>query len=394
MGSLRFAACFLAAFTFLGGALAQAPRVVFTKEKGRNLITVNNPEQLTTVDLGDNNLGNTVIYRDTIRAGAYRNWFEHTNRTGGTIGHAISLVNTGTSPMTVITYGSSFHVGLLGGKPFSGLFGSNPAPVRTTLAAGQRMWLWRLDNAVANNNFFSGVIDFDLDGRGTVQVENIAYRQFSRLTGTRTYMGYIQRVEPDGTRAARQYKGMSAFWAVRTDPMVFVINNSSTGELPVTTADYNLTTQTYGPPVVRSYWISNIGPAQNAQGVTSDMVAWWMPGWGWVDPLLRSDGTNNFPNLGNWGVVYIVTGAVQNTGTFTRTVQFNLRAPAGGGSPIAYQGTDGVWRDTKMEAGQSAVLGSITVPAGKTVLFTYRYVLGGPGAGALRNSISIATPSP
>ncbi|MBS1719841.1 MAG: hypothetical protein JST35_05280 [Armatimonadetes bacterium] len=365
------------------------PFVSFQRVNDRNLITVNNPEQITAVDLGDANQGNTVIYRDTIAPGKYRDWFEHTNRFGLTIGYGISIVNPGTTPVTVTYWNRGFTTGFNGGTPFSLMFGSYPANgTANVIQPGARFWLWRNDNSVTNTTFFSGVVDFDVAG-GSVVVENIAYRSFSALTGTRSYQGYIQRIEPDGTHCARQYKGMADTATVQSQPMDFRIFENSVGPQLVRCSDYILATGGNYPVVARNYWFSNIGPGQNTQATTSDMVSWNMPGWGLINPVTQSDGEGKYPNLGNWAVCYIVRGSVTNLGTSSKTVTLNLQAPAGGGSPIAYRESDGVWRQLKINAGQNVAYYTFTVPGGQKVDFDGRYILGGPGAGSLKNTVVV-----
>lgn len=365
-----------------------APTVSYSRVTGRNLIAINNPEQLTTDDLADSNFGSKVIYRQLLRPGSYRNWFEHVNRSGGTIGYAVSLRNIARNVATFRIRGRAFDVGLLGGKCFSDLLSNYATGTTVNISPGSTVWIWRNDNAVTNTNFFSGVIDFELTG-GSIEIDNIAYRNFANIAKGRTYMGYITRVEPDGTRCARQYKGIAPVTTVQTNLLAFTINDLNTGALTVTTSDYNLTTQTYGNPTQRTFWFTNIGPGQNTQAVTSDMLSWDMPGWGLVNPLTRSDATNNFPNLGNWAVEYSVRGSVSNEGTRSRTISINLQAPAGGGSPIAYRGGDGVWRHLKINAGSNIQYFTLAIPAGQTRSFDARYILGGPGAGSLRNTITL-----
>lgn len=376
------------------GSFGAPPLVTYTLVADRNLIGVNNPEQIYNVDLGDVTLGNTVIYRDTIAPGAYRNWFSHVNRSGATIGYAIQIRNNGTVPAVVTRRPSGFTTGLLGGAPFALMLNNTSfSPVQTTLNPGQSFWLWRNDNAVPNTQFFNGVIDFDVSG-GPVEVDNVAYRSFAALTGTRSYMGYIQRTEPDGTRESRVYKGMTPFSRTQSSFLEFGVTDATpNGPLMVTVRDFLLSTQKETEARRRTYWFTNIGTAQNSEAVMRDMVAWNMPGWGMIDPYRRTDGTGNFPNLGNWGVEYVVRGRVNNRGAQTRTFTLNLTAPAGGGSPIALRGTSGTWTHFKIDAGTTRSYLTVTVPGRTTVPFEGRYFLGGPGAGSLRNTAVIG-PAP
>jgi hypothetical protein len=366
-----------------------APTVAFTRGGDRQLIFVNNPEQITDRDLGDADRGDASILRVTGVQGAVRSFWEHTNRTGRPLGYAVMIYNPSPTAVSVVVHGRGFTTGFLGGKPFSDLLGDDSrAGTRIPVAAGAVLWLDRRDASVPDHAFFSGVIDFDVEG-GPVTVDHIAYDQFSRLDSSRTYQGYLQRVEPDSTRVARQYKGTSPYSEVTASDVDFTITDADRGALPVVTRDYDLTAGAPGAPVTRTYWISHIGPGQNAQAVTSDMLAWETPGWGRIDPLTRSDGEGKYPNLGNWGVVYIVRGTVRNAGTLTRDVSVNVEAPANGGSPIAYRGNDGTWRHLKLAAGTSARHYTLRVPAGQAVRYEARFILGGPGAGSLKNWVSV-----
>ena len=371
-----------------------APQVVFKPDSSRSLIYVNNPEQLYNSDLGDATLGNTVIYRDKLSVGNYRNWYEHTNRSGNTIGYAIRLLNTGTQTASIRTRGKGFVTGLQGGKPFSDMLSTYSTPgALTTLLPGQSTYIYQLNNLATDGTFFSAVVDFDVTA-GNVLVENIAYRSAAALTGNRSYQGYIQRVESDGTRCSRQYKGRSPYYAVQVSSLNFVINDTNLGPLNVRTRDYNLTTRSYSAPVTRNYWMSNIGPSQNSQAVTNDMLSFNMPGWGVISPLAATDGDGKYPNIGNWAVMYTISGSVQNLGTITRNLSVNLQAPAGGGAPIAYRGNDGVWRELKINAGSNIQYYTFSVAPGATTKFDARYILGGPGAGAERNTIAVNNPVP
>jgi hypothetical protein len=400
MTTFRFATMLLACLcVFLLGGFSNAqgsnsPSIQYSPIRSRLLIFVNNPEQLYNSDLGDVDRGNVAVYRSNVGPGAYRNWFEHTNRTGVNIGYAVAVRNTSTSAITVKYYGKGFVTGFQGGKPFIDMFNTYLSnPTIYTVSPGSRLWLWRNDNSAANTNFFSGVIDFDIIG-GTVDVENIAYRTFNNLTGAMPYQGYIQRIESDGTHCARQYKGIWKYSAVETSALKFTIGNTDFGPLNVLCSDYDLAAKKYKPAVTRAFWFSNIGPGQNAQATTSDMFSWKMPGWGLIDPLTKSDGEAKYPNLGNWGVMYIVKGSVRNLGTFSRNLSINLKAPNGGGSPIAYRGNDGVWRELKINAGANIQYYTFSVAAGETKNFEARYILGGPGAGSLTNTITVNNTQP
>lgn len=391
----KFAALLLICFSLVPFTDALAVNVVdiaYVKGGGRSLIFVNNPEQITTADLGDGNYGDKTIMRSTGVTGPYRNYFEHVNRTGFTIGFGIQLYNPNSTAVTVRINGSGYEASVNGGREFKQMF-SNYSSSGTpyTIPAGGSLWIMRKDNSVLNNSFVSGVIDFVVSG-GSVTINNIAYRSFGSLDGSTTYMGYIQRIEPDGTHEARVYKGVSSYTEAIASNLDYNISNSdAAGVLPVRYPNYNLTTGGYGSPVTRTAgWISHIPPSNNANAITNDMLSFAMPGWGpLIDPVVKSDGEGKYPNLGNWGVIYVTSGTVTNSGTRTRNLSINLKANPTSSARIAYRGRDGVWRDLTITAGSNIQHYTFSVPAGGMVSFQSRFVLGGPSGGNLTQSISL-----
>lgn len=370
---------------------ATVPELRYVQGGGRALIYVNNPEQITTADLGDSNYGDAAIMRATGVQGKQRCYFEHLNRTGFTIGYGIQLYNPNSTSVTVTVQGSGFEASTQGGQPFAQMFGNYSTPGASyTVGPGRVLWLLRRDAAVANNTFFSGVVDFSVDGGG-VTINHIAYRSFGALDGSTRYIGYVQRIEPDGTQEARVYKGLNPNTMAIAADLDFVIGDSDpAGVLAVSYPNYDLNAGAYGSSVVRANgWYTNIGPANNANAVASDMFAFDLPGWGRIDPFARSDGEGKYPNLGNWGVVYVVRGKVTNTGTRTRQLSVNLKANPSASAAIAYRGSDGVWRSTVVSAGSNIRYYSFSVAPGGTVNYEASFVLGGPSGGNLLQSVAL-----
>lgn len=375
--------------------LLAAPVLGFAPGGGPRIVGVNNPEQLYNSDLADSNQGAAIIYRDRPTPGTQRCWWEHVNRTGATIGYAISVENVGRSTVQVVVHGKTQSTGFLGGKPFADLF-TNYSITGTTYSISPkgRVYIARFDGSVTNGTFFAGALEYTLKSPtsiGTsVNVDVIAYRSFSRLTGRRAELGYVQRIESDGTHEARVYKGSNSYSQVRAGSLDFSFSDGDpVGPMNVQVQTYNLATKQFNPLSTRSYWFSNIGPGQNADCTASDIVPWTMRGFGTITPFAPSDGEGKYPNFGNWGITYILAGSFRNLGTRSRDVALSLQAPGGGGSPIAYRGADGVWRNTKMNAGASFDYYTVSVPPGQTVPFEARYLLGGPGAGSLLNRVSL-----
>jgi hypothetical protein len=365
--------------------------VTYVKGGPRRLIFVNNPEQIYSQDLGDRNLGNRILLTLALQPGAYRDFYQHLNRSGGTIGCGIQLYNPNPHPVTVRIHGQGFVASSSGGRPFVELLNNHDAKGKAhTVPPYRVLWIARRDGSVPSGAFFSGVVDFTVCG-GAVFLHNYAYRRFWSLDGTATYMGYIQRKGGYNNHdEARVYKGISAHSEVAASKVDFTITDADHGELPVRYASYDLTAAAYGAPKVRPKgWYSNVGPGQNPDAVSGDMVTFELPGWGPVDPLTRSDGTGNYPNLGNWGVVYRVSGTITNLGSYTRKLSVNLRAPPGG-VVLAYRHGKGQWRELRLKPNQYIQYAWVSAPpTGKPVSYEATYVLGGPSCGNLFQAVAV-----
>lgn len=370
-------------------ATGTAPTVSYATGGTRNLIFVNNPEQITTSDLADKSYGGKSIYRDTLAQGKYRSFFEHLNSTSSTIGYAIKLYNPSSTSISATIHGSGYEVSIYGGKPFSQMLQNYSQTGTTyTIAANGTLYILRKDASVSSHTFFSGVIDFDISG--SVIIDHIAYLTYSNIANPLQYEGYIQRIESDGTHEARMYKGMSQYSEAKASSINFTIDDSVKGVLPVMHDSYNLTAKSWTSPTLHnSGWHSNIAPYNNADAVHADMVTLYTPGYGNIDPFTASDGEGKYPNIGNWGVLYTVEGSVTNNGTFTRNLSVNLQACPTAGAAIAYKGSDGVWRDMKIAASSNVQYYTFTIPAGQTISYSASYVLGGPSGGDLVQSIAV-----
>jgi hypothetical protein len=387
--TLVLGACFFSVNE--NGKAMTIPSINYQKGGERSLIFVNNPEQLYNQDLGDSSLGDKSIFRSTLKPGKYRNFYEHVNRSGHTIGFGIQLYNPTDNTVNIKVFGSGFEASVNGGKPFVQMFQNYSSNgVNYSIAPGGSIWIVRKDSSITNGSFFSGVIDFDVSN-GEVIMNNIAYRNFSSLDGSTDYMGYIQRIESDGTHEARVYKGVSPYSEVSASNVHFTIDDSNTsGVLPVQYPTFNLTTGTYGNSVVtENGWYSNIGPANNPQAVTSDMLDFAMPGWGEISSLSKSDGENKYGNLGNWGVIYTLKGTITNNGTYTRNVSINYKGNPSANAFIAYRGSDNVWRSRQVTPGSNIQYYTLSVQPNKTVSYNAKFVIGGPSAGNILQSVSI-----
>ena len=362
---------------------AAAPEIAYTPGGARTLLFLNNPEQLITSDLGDATLGDKTLFRVTA-SGACRSFFEHVNRAGRTIGFGIQVYNPGPATVSVTVGAAGWVASILGGAPFADAFNGMGAAAPVTLTAGKSTWILRRDEAVTHNTFFSGVVDFDVEGGGVI-VNHIAYDSFGALDGSTNDLGYVQRVEPDGTHEARMYKGVASASEADAGTLEVTVGDA-VGALPIRVARYDLGTGTYGAATEVRDWTTHIGPAQNASATTGDMVGFTYGAWTF-DPLRASDGEGRYPNLGNWGVVYRLRVRVTNDGSATRTVTYRVSASPGAGAGIARSASGGAWTSHRLEKGVALDLGAVTVPAGATRELDVAWVLGGPSGGGLKNEL-------
>jgi len=364
----------------------EAPEVVFSLASPRTLYFLNNPEQLVSVDLGDGDLGDKTLLRVSA-SGPCRSFFEHVNETGRTIGMGVQVYNPGPGERTVTVRGVGFVASIEGGVPFAEALDGEGAAAPIMLAAGASTWILRRDEAVPDGRFFSGVVDYDVDG-GAVIVNHTAYDRFAGLDGSTSELGYVQRIEPDGTHEARMYKGRaSASEAVLTPLELRFDEATAQGALPVRVRRWDLTTSTFEEPVEATSWISHIGPGQNVAATTSDMVTIELASFGTFDARTQSDGEGKYPNLGNWGVVYRLSARVTNEGTTTRTVTLRITASPGAGAALAWAVGDGAWSAHRLAAGATLDLEAATIGPGASAALDASWVLGGPSGGAIRHTL-------
>jgi len=346
---------------------------------------LNNPEQLIASDLGDPALGDKTVYRVAV-GGTNRSFFEHVNRSGRTIGFGIQAYNAGTSTVRVKVVASGWVVGILGGAPFADLFAGHGSAPEVVLAPGRSTWLLRKDEGVAQGSFFSGVVDFDITG-GELIINHIAYDSFAALDGSTSELGYVQRVEPDGTHEARMYKGIATASEADLGTLDCIVDDTTAGLLPVRVARYDLAAGAFLAPAVATGWTTHIGPAQNAAATTSDMVAIEDAPWRF-EVLAASDGEGRPGNLGNWGVVYRTHLRVTNHGSVSRRVAYVISASPGAGAVIA-SSSGTAWVSARIEKGTTVELGAIRVAPGETRELEILWVLGGPSGGGIAHGISV-----
>jgi len=222
-----------------------------------------------------------------------------------------------------------------------------------------------------------------------VILNHTAYDSFAGLDGSTTELGYVQRVEPEGTHEARLHKGIASASEADVGTRDEVIDDATpAGALPIGVARYDFEIGGYGASSDVRDWTIHIGPAQHPGAITSDLVGFAYGPWSF-DPLTMSDGEGRYPNLGNWGVVYRLRVHVRNAGALARTLTYRVTASPGAGAGPARQVDDGTWSAHRLERGEVLDLGAATVPAGTTRELAVAWVLGGPSGGGLENELGV-----
>lgn len=366
-----------------------APTVSYAPRGGPVLLYGNNPEQITAADLADARFGGHTLYRESLDPGRYRSFFEHLNRTPHWLGFGVRLYNPGREPVEVRLGGQGFVASHRGGEPFRQALADTDVEVRS-LPPGGTLYVQRHDDAIAPLRFFSGVADFEVRG-GRVIMDHLAYTDLGRVPGSLDYVGYVQRREPDGTREARMYKGLSPHSEVGASGVDFTLDDTTgNGTLPVRYRTYDLERGEYREPETFTRgWTTHIGPGQGDQAVTRDMLRFETPRWGTIDPLRPSDGVGEYPNLGNWGATHTFEGKVTNRGTKARVVSLDFLANPHHGANFAWQFGQGPWQSASLGKGERFTYGAVLVPPGQSRPYRVSVVLGGPSGGALRQFVTV-----
>ncbi|MBC8103441.1 MAG: hypothetical protein H7Z41_12760 [Cytophagales bacterium] len=424
---LLFLASAAAAMTATLPARAQTV-VRYQQEGSRSLIFENNPERLSLNytdpvtgvnywDLADSGLGQKSLLRHYLAPGSYRNFFEHLNDSAGTIHYGIQLYNPNSTAITIVIRGKGFTTGrfgeaarpVLGGQPFVDLLTTRTA-ITVTLAAYGSTWVFRSDANYGNSrpilqgDFFSGVVDFDVSG-GNFYCTNLAYQNFNSLTSW-SYMGFITRNgdTPGDAPESRLYKGLMGGAVAVTLP--FTVGNSTpVGDLAVAYPPYNNdgSGQYFAAAAntPSNAWYTHdlpwredpavVNPPNPSRVVANDMFNIGTPGFGTIYALAPTPVPNSpylYANLGNWGVQYHALVRITNQSTRARSFALKLNTYSGGGGPIAYRDAGGVWRQTIL-GGAPFTYFTFSVPANTTRSYDAYFILGGPAAGRLRQSVTL-----
>jgi hypothetical protein len=453
LSAFQNALCAMVCFAGMqNAAFASAPLLQYKTTAGpdnRKLIFVNNPEILHA-ERGMCDIGDTISVRGTPcgrslfrvdnAIGVYRNWFEHINRTGAPLRYAVRVRNEGSACARVTVSGSGFSRNAVseGGREFVGLF-SGAAPFVYNVCPGEHRFLMAIDgaNAVARWKFFTGVVDFQIEGEPLV-VENVAFHHAP--AEVLEPLGYTTRTDFTAHESL-VYKGVSEHSQAVADNVNFVLDEATpVGRLKVRYATYAMPvssgegsegrclpstfprctgeTGSFKAVEERDHWVTHIAPnpedanPKRANAVVSDLVTLITPGlpegclvpsaiavescflmspfYKWYYPDFEKW---KYPNWGNWAVQYILKGTLTNKGSRARTVHFGIRAD--GNSPIAYKGHNTPWKYFPLVKASNNnpndyfPYATIEVPVGATLPYQVEYVLSGPAAGTLQNLVKV-----
>jgi hypothetical protein len=450
---LKNALCFTIVLAGVqNSAFAESPFLKYKTSSGianRRLIFVNNPEILHAepgmCDIADDRFaGETQCARSLFRMdsaiGAYRNWFEHLNRTGAPLRYAVRVRNEGRSCSRVTVTGSGFSRNGVaeGGREFAELFNA-PKSIVYNVCPGENRVVAAIagTNAVSRWKFFTGVVDFEIEGEPLV-VENLAFHKAP--AEVLEPLGYSTRTDFTAHESL-VYKGVSEHSQAVSEDVHFVLDEQTpVGRLKVRYAPYAMPEPSvegregrcslatfprctgevgsFRDVEERDHWVTHIAPnpadpnTKRANAVVADLVTLVTPGlpegcvvqssasaehcflmspfYKWFYPDF---GKWKYPNWGNWAVHYILKGTMANKGSRARTVHFGLRAD--GNSPIAYKGHHVPWKFFPLTKASPSNFedyfpyAAMEVPAGASIPYQVEYVLSGPAAGTLQNLVKV-----
>ena len=437
----------LTSFTYA----ASIPEIIYQTNAGaenRKLLFVNNPEEIRAeekyCDLADNiNINSTtscskVLHRLTSVSGAYRTWFEHTNKTSNTLKYGVRIYNPGPDCIKVIVSGKGSVLNAIfsAGREFVDLF-NDRSPKSETLCATQQTFVF-LEKAIPARNFFTGVVDFEIS-EGTAIVDHLAF--IDRPAPSTKYTGYDFRVvglvheslvykglsfnseataknvnftfgddDPSG-RLKVAYKFFSPF--VKSEDDISEAGRCDSRQSPPCTGKSGVFSD---QPIVVDNWVTHITidpfdkNPRRTRAVQTDNISLFTPGY---SKGCLSNGLNTqdcmeisgsylhyypdfskwlYPNWANWGVVYTISGTLKNIGSKSRVFRLGVRPDAH--TSIAYRDENRIWRQVSLEKAvletQSFSYFSKVVPPGETTTYEAKLVLSGPASGTLENIATIS----
>lgn len=416
-------------------------------DANRRLIFSNNPEEIhadrNACDLADNlevagSYCGKSILRITGALGNYRNWWEHSNKTGRNLTYAVRVYNPGpaTAKVTIRGSGLTLEGPTRGGQEFVDMF-RRYGRTEHSVGAGKSFWVFNSGSAIPPGKYFAGVVDFDVAGAPVI-IDNLAF--FNQPAPSTLPMGYTRRVLGP-VHESLVYKGLSPHSEAVAEGVDFVIDDDDEpGRLNISHPRYLLPDPSdtvvgrcaegreplcqgerggfASTPTVTDHWITHIGPVSRNpdisrnRAVFNDLVTLFTPGvpagckiesresadtcfalapnLQWHYPDL---GTWEYPNWGNWAVHYKLRGTIVNQGRRTRTIHLGLRAS--GSSPIAYRGQDGIWLQYALKRADPEnpndyfPYSLIEIPPGQSVPYHGDVILSGPASGEIQNLVRL-----
>jgi hypothetical protein len=420
------------------------PEISYVPSNGpfqRKLLLVNNPEEIhaqpgacdvaDALSFSDTACGRSLFRHESVM-GQFRNWFEHTNKTGRSLRYGVRLYNPGPNIASVSVEGDGLVTDSvsLGGQEFVQLFNKQHAR-DFLIQPGKTAWLTSLSE-VRPGKFFVGVVDFAVSNQPVI-LDNLAY--FEMPAPVTNPLPFVDRIM-GRVREGLVYKGLASSSEAHASNLNFTfLDDTPSGRLTVQyrrffhspSSDIAICSPQTTPMCrgeigsfssqaeLRDHWVTHIAPdpadknPKRALAVVSDMVSFFVPGLPhgcrpsdfsaendcfevshrYRFPI-ESENTALFPNLGNWAVHYRVSGVLSNKGSQKRVVHFGLRAD--GNSPIAYKASNGTWKQKALTKASDSPTdyfpyGEFVVSPGSSVPYMVELVLSGPGAGTLENFV-------
>lgn len=383
-------------------AYSSAATIQYTKRDGA-FIYCNNPEKLSTEDVGQ------ALLRNYEMQGDYFFTFEHSNYTEAPFYLGYQLLNTGDTDATVTVTNIGLQVKgeWLGQKSWSDFYNYkftlpddyfrsngtvNPIyfgcdyinytprvfqPVTVTIPAGEYIYVLGGTTADASQNTnigatgnlsvgvgscANGAVRFNVEG-GTIQGTFYCYSDASQVHANPAEQGYI--VSRNDVNYAAQYKGTDYEGSLIESTITFVVNDKTRdGKLPVKYEksydpsyatktvpfqEYSMTTKN----VVANEWQTSLNPNSASDAIGTDMM-----NFAYIDidgnPITidnnHTDGVGEPANTGNWMVQYTDNFNLVNTGNTPKTFKIYKKGATSGALLTMVRNDKGEILDARMKA--------------------------------------------
>lgn len=179
---------------------------------------------------------------------------------------------------------------------FNNGYDASVTPVTATIKPGETYVIMRRDNFYVHGQINTGILDMTVTGN--MSVSHLTYRDFDQCDLSAEGEEYITRKEDDGEDEGSVYKGMMPYSHAVASDMNFVIpkGTASGTVLNVQYPRYNKTTQSFGPPIENTRFVTNVVPNEwGDEMVLADMSPIDVPGWGWLYPERCCDARDHLP---------------------------------------------------------------------------------------------------